>query len=136
MENVAQSAMKKKSVRRDEPVVDDPPTDVDAVVVVASTVSMSKSNAKSKGDIGRYTEAPVFALSRLSQGTTTINVVSQGNFDGWKRSSEMTASVAAELANPFRNDATRNAARSRGSVFLSSGAEGADLVPLRTYIQE
>lgn len=68
----------RKNVRRDEPVVVDKPTDIDANVVVADAVSEGTFLAEDRSAIGRDTKAQVFVRSRSSQATGEIEMFGQG----------------------------------------------------------
>lgn len=78
------------------------PTDVD----VTDVMYECKSTAEEKGDIGRATEAPVFAWFRLTQATSAIEVTGHGKFGVSDKLFEANAPVG--LVHFVTNKATGN----------------------------
>lgn len=104
---------KRNRVCCDEPIVVNALMDSDVGVVVADDVYEGKSITKDKSNIGRDTDAQVFARSRSSQGPSDIEVVAHGKSGVPEKTYD--ANAAAELGNPVRNEETGDAARSRAS---------------------
>lgn len=96
-------------------------------------MSKGTSVAKNRSDIGRDTEAQVFARTRSSNATDDIELSGQEELDVVEKSSE--ADLARELVNPVSNETNMNAARSRASFVPSSCLQYGDHVSLCAHTQ-